>query len=55
VNIGRGDDNQGAYLTIGGTSVGKFGYQNTISGIVPNGVTYSIPSGTTFSDWAELS
>lgn len=54
VCIGIGDDNQNAYIVVGGVNAARFGYRNTGCVIVPNGATYEIASGITFGLWSEL-
>lgn len=54
VCIGLGDDNQNAFIIVGGVNAARFGYVNTACVIVPNGATYKIDSGITFGLWSEL-
>jgi hypothetical protein len=54
VCIGVGDDNQNAFIVVGGVNVARFSYRNTACVIVPNGTSYKIDTGITFGLWTEL-
>ena len=54
VCISTGDDNQNAFIVVGGVNAARFGYRNTGCVIVPPGATYEIGSGITFGLWSEL-